>query len=138
MPPEDEPVPMPTPAWAEPLLAGTQTVPAALLTVVVEAPPEPTSEPDLLPRRESDILILTLLLKSTGDAKRDALRMRRVHGLLTSYHGHDRFVFHVFEASRQYHLEFPNSTTGHGPELMMQLRNLLGEGMVRVEKLHLQ
>ena len=46
--------------------------------------------------------------------------------LLTSYHGSDRFVFHVFEASRQYHLEFPNSTTGHGPELMAQLRDPAG------------
>jgi DNA polymerase-3 subunit alpha len=137
-PPMEELVPMAAEVWAEPLLAEPQAIPAAVLTVVVEAPPEPASEPDILPRREGDILILTILLKSTGDAKRDALRMRRVHGLLTSYHGHDRFVFHVFEASRQYHLEFPNSTTGHGPELMLQLRNLLGEGMVRVETLHLQ
>jgi len=138
LPPVEEPVPVAAEVWAEPLLVGTQAIPTAVLTVVVDAPPEPTHEPDNLPRREGDILILTILLKSTGDAKRDALRMRRVHGLLTSYHGHDRFVFHVFEASRQYHLEFPNSTTGHGPELMLQLRNLLGEGMVRVEKLHLQ
>jgi hypothetical protein len=110
-------------------------VPAAAL---LEVAPDPSPEPEAAPRREGDALILTILLKSTGDSKRDALRMRRVHGLLTSYHGNDRFVFHVFEASRQYHLEFPNSTTGHGPELMAQLRRLLGEGMVRVEPLRLQ
>ncbi|HSB89661.1 MAG TPA: DNA polymerase III subunit alpha [Anaerolineales bacterium] len=125
-----------TPAWPDAIAAEVSTVevPAALLDVAAE----PSPEPEAAPRREGDALILTILLKSTGDSRRDALRMRRVHGLLTSYHGNDRFVFHVFEASRQYHLEFPNSTTGHGPELMAQLRRLLGEGMVRVEPLRLQ
>lgn len=64
--------------------------------------------------------------------------MRRVHGLLLSYPGPDRFVFHVFEASRQYHLEFPNSTTGFCKDLFAQLTILLGEGMVAVERLRLQ
>jgi DNA polymerase-3 subunit alpha len=130
---ETAPPPAP-PAWVEPLLAETEAVATAVLTAVVEAPPET----ETLPPRDGDPLILTILLKSTGDVKRDALRMRRVHGLLTSYHGHDRFVFHVFEASRQYHLEFPNSTTGQCADLMAQLRHLLGEGMVRVERLRLQ
>ena len=133
------PAPRP-PIWPEARSSGTETetMPAVLMTVVAEPLPETAAEPDFTPRREGDALILTILLKSTGDPKRDALRMRRVHGLLTSYHGSDRFVFHVFEASRQYHLEFPNSTTGHSPELMAQLRHLLGDGMVRVEPLRLQ
>ena len=64
--------------------------------------------------------------------------MRRVHGLLTSYPGNDKYVFHVFEASRRYHLEFPNSTTGYCPELHSQLLSLLGEGTIRVEPLRMQ
>jgi len=82
--------------------------------------------------------LLTIRLTSTGDPQRDARRLRRVHGLLLSYPGRDRFVFHVFEAARQYHLEFPNSTTGFCQELMTQLTILLGEGMVDVERLRLQ
>jgi hypothetical protein len=66
------------------------------------------------------------------------LRMRRVHGLLTSYPGNDRFVFHVLETSRRYHLEFPSSTTGYCPDLHAQLRALLGEGSVTVEPLRFQ
>jgi DNA polymerase III subunit alpha len=131
-----EPAPV-TPAWTEAVPVPFE-VPPAVLVSTVDLPGEKTTEIEELPRTEGDAFILTIRLKSTGDRKRDALRMRRVHGLLTSYHGRDRFVFHVFEASRQYHLEFPNSTTGHCVDLTAQLRHLLGEGMVRVERLHLQ
>jgi DNA polymerase-3 subunit alpha len=138
---EKEPVPAPEPVpavWAEAASAIPFEVPAPVLSAPQEAAVEEAPSLEERPLREGDALILTVRLKSTGDRKRDALRMRRVHGLLTSYHGRDRFVFHVFEASRQYHLEFPNSTTGHCADLMAQLRRLLGEGMVRVERLHLQ
>jgi DNA polymerase-3 subunit alpha len=86
----------------------------------------------------ADKRIVTVLLKSTGDRRRDTLRMRRVHGLITSYPGADRFIFQVFEAKRRYHLEFPSSTTGYCPELHIQLVELLGEGAVQVEELRLQ
>jgi len=87
---------------------------------------------------DNDPRLLIVRLTSTGDSQRDARRMRRVHGLLVSYPGPDRFVFHVFEASRQYHLEFPNSTTGVCKDLSAQLTALLGEGMFSVERLRLQ
>jgi DNA polymerase-3 subunit alpha len=74
-------------------------------------------------------------IRSTGDKRQDARRMRRVHGLLTSYPGDDRFAFHVFEAARQYILEFPNSTTGFCPELKGQLERLLGDNSVHFEQL---
>ena len=137
LPAAHEPAPL-APAWVESTVAVPFEVPAEILATPVELPGESLREPEAGPRSEGDAQMLTIRLKSTGDPKRDALRMRRVHGLLTSYHGRDRFVFHVFEASRQYHLEFPNSTTGQCADLMAQLRHLLGEGMVRVERLHLQ
>jgi len=100
------------------------------------------NEPALSFEREyagrSDPQMVTIILKSTGDRRRDALRMRRVHGLLTSYPGRDRFAFHVFETSRRYHLEFPSSTTGYCPELHAQLLTLLGEGSVQVDTLRIQ
>jgi DNA polymerase-3 subunit alpha len=86
----------------------------------------------------NDPRMLTIRLESSGDKERDARRMRRVHGLLTSYPGRDHFVFQVYEASRRYHLEFPNSTTGFCPELHRQLMLLLGEGAVKVERLRIQ
>jgi DNA polymerase-3 subunit alpha len=112
---------------------------------VAERPPLPAGwgdlaliDPGVREQGDTDPRLLTIRLASTGDVQRDARRMRRVHGLLLSYPGGDRFVFHVFEASRQYHLEFPNSTTGFCKDLFTQLTLLLGEGMVAVERLRLQ
>jgi DNA polymerase-3 subunit alpha len=99
-------------------------------------PPIPAPPPGIAPRAGGrDPLMVTLVLESTGDGRRDARRMRRVYGLLTSYPGTDRFAFHVYESSRRYHLEFPNSTTGYCADLQAQLERLLGEGRVRAERL---
>jgi DNA polymerase-3 subunit alpha len=85
-----------------------------------------------------DLTMVKVFLRSTGDKKRDALRMRRVYGLLTTFPGADRFAVYVFEGSRRYHLEFPNETTGYCPELQAQLKKLVGEANIRVEPLRLQ
>ncbi len=82
--------------------------------------------------------MITIMLESSGDRHRDSLRLRRVHGLLTSFPGNDHFAFLLYEASRRYHLEFPNSTTGYCPELHGQLVDLLGKDVVRVEPLRIQ
>lgn len=93
---------------------------------------------DFEPALGGDARMITVLIRSTGDKDRDARRLRRAHGLLTSYPGRDRFVFHIYEASRRYHLEFPNNTTGFCNDLQRELVVLLGEGSVQVELLRLQ
>jgi DNA polymerase-3 subunit alpha len=98
--------------------------------------PQPRSETMVV--SPSDRYMLTLILRSTGDKERDARRLRRVHGALTSSPGQDRFAFRVFEASRSYYLEFPNSTTGYTPDLHRQLLQLLGAGSIQVEPLRIQ
>ncbi|TFH36132.1 MAG: DNA polymerase III subunit alpha, partial [Anaerolineales bacterium] len=87
---------------------------------------------------ESEPKIITLMLDATGDRTRDALRMRRVHGLLNSYPGTDRFAFLLFEASHRYLLEFPSSSTGYCAELHAQLVELVGEHRIRIETLRYQ
>ena len=82
--------------------------------------------------------MITLMINSTGDPQRDARRLRRVHGLLSSYPGEDHFAFLLFESSRRYHMDFPQSTTGYSPELHAQLIELLGERAIRIEPLRLQ
>jgi DNA polymerase-3 subunit alpha len=151
--PEPEPAvePEPLSVMVEALAGGALAVSAQASRI--EPPLDRGSDKPLLPVGWSDLALvdpglrgpgdndprlLTVRLASTGDTQRDARRMRRVHGLLLSYPGGDRFVFHVFEASRQYHLEFPNSTTGFCRDLFAQLTILLGEGMVAVERLRLQ
>jgi DNA polymerase-3 subunit alpha len=77
--------------------------------------------------------MITVVLRSTGDKTRDVLRLRRIHGIITSYPGEDRFAFHVFERGRGYLLEFPNFTAGLCPELMARLSALVGPDSVHVE-----
>ena len=89
-------------------------------------------------RSEAEPKIITVMLDSSGDRTRDALRMRRVHGLLNSYPGSDRFTFLLFEASHRYLLEFPSSSTGYCAELHAQLVELVGEHRLRIETLRYQ
>ncbi|OGO10794.1 MAG: DNA polymerase III subunit alpha [Chloroflexi bacterium RBG_13_68_17] len=152
-PPREEPPPLPdSDPWEEPLPAAAPISAAGVPEPVAarEAPPPPRDpawhraglglpvDLDDLRGAARDPLMVTLVLESTGDEKRDLLRMRRVHGLLTSYPGTDRFAFHVYESDRRYHLEFPNSTTGYCAELHGQLTILLGQERVRVERLPIQ
>ena len=81
---------------------------------------------------------VTLIMRSTGDRAQDAQRMRRIHGLLSSHPGSDRYDFLVYESSRRYHLEFPNATTSYTPELHAELQVLLGERPVHVQSMRFQ
>jgi DNA polymerase-3 subunit alpha len=75
-------------------------------------------------------------LDSTGNREVDVRRLRRVHGLLTSYPGSDQFEFRVHEYNRQhYQLRFPNSTTGYCADLEQKLTDLLGPGRVEITPL---
>lgn len=77
--------------------------------------------------------MITVVLRSTGDKTRDVLRLRRIHGILVSFPGEDRFAFRVFERGQGYLIEFPNETTGLCPDLITRLHSLVGSENVRVE-----
>jgi hypothetical protein len=87
---------------------------------------------------DGSVSMITVMLRPTGDRTRDVLRLRRIHGIITSYPGNDRFAFHVFERGRGYLLEFPNYTVGLCPELLSRLAHLIGADNVRVEKITFQ
>jgi DNA polymerase III subunit alpha len=77
--------------------------------------------------------LIVISIESTGDKERDKRRLRRLHGLLTSYPGEDRFEFSVHDYDqRSYQLRFPNDTTGYGPALEQLLHELLGAEAVAV------
>jgi hypothetical protein len=78
---------------------------------------------------------VVLRIRSTGDKRRDALRMRRLQGLLTSYPGNDEFEFRVREGNRFYNLEFPGLRTGWNDELKAQVERLLGSNAVRLVRI---
>jgi len=93
-----------------------------------------------LPKTSDDggVYMLTVILRSTNDRTRDVLRLRRIHGMITSYPGNDRFAFQVYENNRFHLLEFPNSTAGVKQELVDRLINVLGIENVRLEKITFQ
>ncbi|MFC1879170.1 DNA polymerase III subunit alpha [Chloroflexota bacterium] len=84
------------------------------------------------------IRMLTVVLRSTGDKMRDVLRLRRIHGIISTYPGQDRFAIHIFERGHGYLLEFPNFTCGATRELLERLNNLLGSENIKVETITFQ
>ena len=80
--------------------------------------------------------LVTIMLRSSGDRQRDTRRMRRIHALLASYPGNDRFAFKVYEDAGRYDLAFPSSTTRYTPELHRKLLRLVGDKSVHVAALH--
>ncbi|MDD5368740.1 MAG: DNA polymerase III subunit alpha [Anaerolineaceae bacterium] len=90
------------------------------------------------PRKEDQPQMLTVIIRSTGDKKRDVLRLRCIHGALVACPGKDRFAFHVFEEGRGFMLEFPNESTGVNQDLLEKLIRLAGEGNIRVDPILVQ
>ena len=87
---------------------------------------------------DGTVQMITIIFRTTGDKTRDVLRLRRIHGIITSYPGVDRFAFHVFERGRGYLLEFPNFTVGYCPELLSRLIHLIGSENIRLDKITFQ
>ena len=88
--------------------------------------------------KEGDVHMLTVMLRSSGDKARDELRLRRIHGIVTSYPGDDRFALHMFESGRGYLIEFPNFAIGICDEMMERLNFLVGKENINIEKITFQ
>jgi hypothetical protein len=82
--------------------------------------------------------MLTVILRSTGDKQRDVRRLKRIHGILLSCPGTDKFSFLVFENGRRFLMDFPNDTTGITADLLRKLIEMVGEGNVSVEPIQIQ
>lgn len=96
------------------------------------AQPDAPEEAKPIPRQ------LTVIMHAGSDRPRDARRLKRIHGLLRSFPGNDKFIFMVFEGGRRFLLEFPNDTTGICSELIRKLIELAGEGNVSIEPIKIQ
>lgn len=99
------------------------------------APAVPFMAPRAPSRGEHQPRMATIYLRSKGDKARDILAIRRVHGMLISYPGADRFAFYVFEGRSGYLLDFPNDTTELSEELLARLEEMVGTNNFRVEPL---
>jgi len=88
--------------------------------------------------KEGDVHMLTVMLRSSGDKARDELRLRRIHGIVTSYPGDDRFALHMFESGRGYLIEFPNYAISICDDMLERLKFLVGEENINIEKITFQ
>jgi DNA polymerase-3 subunit alpha len=94
--------------------------------------------PPAAPEDAETVYMITVILRSSGDKTRDSLKVRRIHGLASSFPGNDRFALKVYERNRGYLVEFPNFTTQYCPELVSMLNLLVGQENVHVEPITFQ
>lgn len=94
--------------------------------------------PPKLPEKGDEIRMLKVQIRATGDKARDELRLRRIHGIITSYPGNDRFSFHLFEGGRGFLVEFPNYTIDVCEELLDRLGSIVGSENLQIEKITFQ
>jgi len=76
---------------------------------------------------------LHITIPRTGEQHLDSERLAKVHSLLQSFEGNDRFSFYLISNGKQVQLDFPNATTGYCPALEEALTEILGPGAIRVE-----
>ena len=118
----------------------TEETPTASTPAEVVTKPPAIMPPVSTPRRNGDtsaIRMVTVTLQSSGERDRDVRRIKRVHGVLTSSPGRDRYCFMIFERGRRHLLDFPNDTTGVNNDLIDQLVSLVGRENVQIETLTL-
>jgi hypothetical protein len=68
----------------------------------------------------------------SGDDEKDRRRIRKLHGILTSYPGPDRFTIVVEGRKQSLTMEFPNHTTAFCEDLVRDLMSTVGEDNIRV------
>jgi hypothetical protein len=126
-----------------------QGAPARETLVVQQIETIPTQPTDFLPSlyiplaqeekdKEHPPQQITVTLRSTGDKEHDRRRIKTIFGTLISFHGRDRFSFHIFEEGQGYLIDFPNDTTRVCTEALDRLKKLMGEENWRVEEITFQ
>jgi len=80
--------------------------------------------------------LLTIIIKQDQEIPIESVirKMKRVHGLITSYPGRDRFAFLIQEGGKTNLLEFPDTMTNICEELLLKIRKEIGENNIQIEE----
>lgn len=92
-------------------------------------PRHPAQTADQKPR------VIYITLDTCGDKCQDVRRLRRLHDILVSRPGKDRFAFHIREDGLTVEIDFPNVTTGLTDTLLHKLEALIGLQNINVVQL---
>jgi DNA polymerase III subunit alpha len=93
----------------------------------------PKAEP--LPNMEQKPRRISITINSCGDKGKDVRRIRRLHDILVSRPGHDRFAFLVHENNVRFEIDFPNATTGLTEPLIHKLEGLIGNHNIDIAQI---
>ncbi|MHC1773722.1 MAG: DNA polymerase III subunit alpha [Flexilinea sp.] len=79
--------------------------------------------------------LLTIIISSEPGINSEPVvrKMKRIHGLITSYPGRDRFAFIIRENEKINLVEFPDTLVSICEEMLTKVRHEIGEENVRVE-----
>lgn len=125
-------------AGVEPPVPPFLSMPFFALPTSMTSSPGATGGQDGFEEEKNPARMLTVILRSSNDKHRDVRRLKRIHGIVQSYPGLDKFSLLVFEGGRRFLLEFPNETTSICSELISTLIELVGEGNINVEPIKIQ
>ncbi|HCU58012.1 MAG TPA: hypothetical protein DF984_07325 [Anaerolineaceae bacterium] len=92
-------------------------------------------QPDPLPSSDQKPRCITITIESCGNKDQDVRRIKRLHDILISRPGRDKFAFQVCENGWRYQIDFPNVTTGLTDPLVSQLMNLIGSQNIDIAHL---
>jgi DNA polymerase-3 subunit alpha len=118
----------------------TPNLPAGSIGQVAHAEAEEHLPPMIMPpltgipiSANDPVRSIVVTMRPGDQPERDRRRIKHAYGILTSYHGKDRFSFHIFENGRGHLIDFPSNATRICPEMLQRLKNLLGEESWRIE-----
>ncbi len=109
-----------------------------------EIQPHPSEYPEI-EEDEDDLIfpdkpkkkpkLLTIIIKREPDNPIESIirKMKRVHGLITSYPGRDQFAFLIKEGGKTNLVEFPDTMTNICEELLSKIRKEIGEKNIQIE-----
>lgn len=99
-------------------------------TYYVITPNMPKPEP--LPPQDREPRLIYITLEPCGNKNQDVRKMRRIHDILISRPGRDKFAFRVRENGYWYEIDFPNVSTGLTETLIHKLRGMMGTNNIDI------
>jgi DNA polymerase III subunit alpha len=125
-------------------LDSNQVYSAPVVEIEVQERPEPREyyvfkappKAELLPRPDQQPRCIYITLDSCGDKNKDVLKLRRIHDILVSRPGRDKFTFRVCENGWIYEIDFPNTTTGLTETLISKLEGMMGAHNIDIAQLY--
>jgi len=93
-----------------------------------------SQEPIMSPTPEQPLRTLRIRFRLTEDAAEDVRRLDTLMQLLAAHPGEDPFYLEVIRANETLRIAFPDRKVGYSGQLVADLRKLLGEDAIEVER----